>query len=716
MPMSLKRTGSRLPSGAAVAALFTGLGWAPAALADADALFQSFRDSQSYEVAQVLRRNRGPKLESVKPDQPAPEPETVDKEEAEKLRKQIIEENAGKPVFQAVEEESRALPPDDPLLHVRPGGQLLRDRETLTVNYGGGLKPDHPERRRPGEAPRPPEPEIPVDPTAIDAPPPRAFGPDDFLAIPDRWRLVDALGLIQENPLDPYHQNTLKGDKPIWEGHCFPFLEPLLGEAETNCFLVLLGISDTVLEPRSFPTPVGVQTTDRSGTNNLFGRPDQWLFSQNLIHGFSLVNGDTAFRPQDLEFRYTGAFNLNYADVKERRVLRADPGAGTSRFDHHYGVLDLFVDYHIANITDRYDFYSTRIGIQPYNADFRGFLFQDNQLGARFFGNWDNNLWQYNLAWFHRLEKDTNSGLNDVTKRPRKDDVFIASVYKQDFPVLGLTSQGTIVYNRNREKGDRFFDDNGFLARPTSFGSQRGRNYDVVYLGYNVDGRYGRINLTGSFYWALGEDDNIFTDRSANINAQFAAIEASIDDDWRRWRFSALYSSGDDDPFDDTQRGFDAIFENPQFAGADTSYWIRQQIPLIGGGGTGLSSRNAVIPSLRHSKEHGQSQFVNPGIILIGAGFDFDLDPTFRLSGNANYMWFNHTAPLEALRQQGDIANEIGLDLSLAAIWRPWMHQNVVFRLSGAVLVPGQGFDDLYGAEDGRDLYYSVLANLILTY
>ena len=44
------------------------------------------------------------------------------------------------------------------------------------------------------------------------------------------------------------------------------------------------------------------------------------------------------------------------------------------------------------------DFDSLRIGIQPFSSDFRGFLFQDNQLGVRLFGTRDNNRWQYNLA------------------------------------------------------------------------------------------------------------------------------------------------------------------------------------------------------------------------------------------------------------------------------------------------------------------------------
>ncbi len=90
-----------------------------------------------------------------------------------------------------------------------------------------------------------------------------------------------------------------------------------------------------------------------------------------------------------------------------------------------------------------------------------------------------------------------------------------------------------------------------------------------------------------------------------DIGALFAAAELSMDFDWIRPRLSLLYGSGDDDPFDDASTGFDAIFENPQFAGADTSYWIRQAVPLIGGGRVALSSRNGVLASLRSSKEEG---------------------------------------------------------------------------------------------------------------
>ena len=159
-------------------------------------------------------------------------------------------------------------------------------------------------------------------------------------------------------------------------------------------------------------------------------------------------------------------------------------------------------------MSERYDFDSVRVGIQPFSTDFRGFLFQDNQLGVRFFGNRDNNRWQYNLAYFRRFDKDTNSGLNDVGTQLRKDDVFVANVYRQDLPVPGFTSQLSYVRNTNHEAGEFHYDTNGFLVRPAQIGDGRGYNYDVNYLGYNGDGHFGRINLTTSAYWAIGHQDH----------------------------------------------------------------------------------------------------------------------------------------------------------------------------------------------------------------
>lgn len=567
-------------------------------------------------------------------------------------------------------------------------------------------------RKRPGYQAPLPDKVTQENVGAIRPPPPEAFPSDEF-PIPDRWRLIQSLGLVKERWFDPYHQNTYKGDRPI-DPEKVPWL-PIKGH---DWFFVANAVSDTVFEPRTFPIPVGVQTTERPGNLDVFGKDGSEVYSQTFIVGAALIKGLTAFKPPEIEYRVTFALNANYVNVPEKRVLFVQPSKPSHRFDYFLGVQELFVDYHIRNTSDHYDFQSIRVGIQPFQSDFRGFLFNDQQLGVRLFGNKDNNRFQYNLAAFWRLEKDTNSGLNSVVQRPRNDWIFLANLYRQDLPFPGLTSQITAVYNMNRERNQIEVDDNGFPVRPALLGNLRGRDYDAVYLGYSADGRIGRINLTASLYGALGTDrQNFFTGRNAEIRAGFAAVEASYDVDWMRFRASALYASGDKDPFDDRENGFDAIFENPIFAGADTSYWIRQTIPFAGGGrAISVNGRNGILNSLRSSKEQGQSNFNNPGTILVGVGADFDLTPEIRLTANANHLWFENTSSLQVLRAEGSIPKDIGFDLSASAIWRPKATQNIVVRLSAAALQPGKGFKDLFTNRARDKRYYSVLANVILTY
>jgi hypothetical protein len=556
-------------------------------------------------------------------------------------------------------------------------------------------------RRRPGQQPTYPDEIVQTNPGAVQAPPPEAF-PTDQVPVPDRWRLAAGLKLVNPRWFDPYNQNTLKGDRPL--------------PGTKDWFLELNGISDTVIEPRSFPVGINGQSTARPGSLDVFGRDDSISVNQTFITGFALIKGSTAFKPPDFQFVVSVALNYNYATAPERGVLSVNSSKGLTRSDTFAGLQAAFIEYHLRNVSDRYDFDAIRVGIQPFSTDFRGFLFQDDQLGVRLFGNRDDNRIQYNLAFFDRLDKDTNSGLNNV-EHLRKDYIGIANLYRQDFPVPGFTSQATVVYNANRERDALDFNTNGFPVIPALIGSDKARDYDVVYLGYNADGHIGRFNLTASAYGALGQDrNNIFTGRPADIRSYFFAVEPSYDFDWVRIRLSGLYASGDSKPHDTVETGFDAIMENPQFAGADTSYFIRQSIPFIGGGGVALSGPNGVLNDLRSSKDEGQSNFNNPGTILLGGGADFDVLPELRISTNINHISFANTAVLEALRQQGSISPDFGWDYSLATTWRPWDTQNIVFRVSGAILQANRGFNTLFTTANHDTTFYSVLLNAIFAF
>ena len=135
-------------------------------------------------------------------------------------------------------------------------------------------------------------------------------------------------------------------------------------------------------------------------------------------------------------------------------------------------------------------------------------------------------------------------------------------------------------------------------------------------------------------------------------------------------------------------------------------------MPLVGGGRVGLSSRNGVLNSLRSSKEQGQSNFTNPGMVLAGIGVDMDILPELRISANWNSLHFADTAVLEVARNQAGIRDHIGNELSVSAIYRPMISQNIVLRASYSQLLPGKGFKDLF--EDDRADYFFL--NLLIAY
>ena len=608
---------------------------------------------------------------------------------------------------------------------------------------------------------------------ATQVPPPAPNLPRESLPLPDRWRLMQALG-FKFPWYDPYHQNVLKGDLPV---------RALGDDVFANVGVLLDGLA----EFREVPIPVNPSVAFGPDSTDAFGDPTQNVQSGTLLVNLALTRGNTTYMPPEYELRLTPVFNYNRADVREAGVLRADPldcrteitradsGTGASdptvvtpglppeddglanltdpslvvptaddlessagtpsrisvleaddhcvRHDNFVGIQEFFLDYHLRDVSERYDFDSIRVGIQPFTNDFRGFLFQDLQFGVRLFGNRDNNHWQYNVAWFRRVEKDTNSGLNDISEALRDDDIFLANVYRQDFPMVGFTSELSVVHNRNHEDA-QYIDTNGFVVRPAIVGSASSTPspYQVTYLGYAGDGHLrslwpeARLNLTTATYAALGTQDfNPIAGAPQDVRAFFHASELSRDFSWIRVRGSVLYASGDDEPLDSDATGFDAIFENPQFAGADTSYWVRQGIPLIGGGAVALSGRNGVLASLRSSKEQGQSNFVNPGLFLVGIGADFDVAPELRVIANANHLWFDEIQTLEFLRAQTLRDRQIGYDLSAGIQWRPLFNQNIVINASGAVLLAGEGLQDLYGGTRHSTLY-SAFLNAVFAY
>src|SRR5207247_213487 len=115
-----------------------------------------------------------------------------------------------------------------------------------------------------------------------------------------------------------------------------------------------------------------------------------------------LFQGDTAFKPVTQRFKITLIQNLNYLHVRENAIVKPDVRRGTKRTNGFLSLQEFFYERKIRDLSPNYDFVSFRVGSQPFTSDFRGFIFSDTNLGARVFGNYASNRFQYNLAVFDR--------------------------------------------------------------------------------------------------------------------------------------------------------------------------------------------------------------------------------------------------------------------------------------------------------------------------
>jgi hypothetical protein len=474
------------------------------------------------------------------------------------------------------------------------------------------------------------------------------------------------------------------------------------------------------VETRRLPVPSGVSFAD-PGEFNFFGRGFEFPVVQNFRFSMDLFRGSAGFRPVDWELRVTPEFNINYTLTRENGLINIDVRQGIRRTDSNVGMQELFVEKLLFSERGHFDFTSLRLGIQRFTSDFRGFIFSDEQPGARLFGTFHNNVFQYNLVYFNMLEKDTNSGLNRW--RMRQQSVSIANLYWNDFLTKGYNLNFSLLYNNDQPSF--LVDKNGFLVRPAPIGMPVPHKIRAAYAGISGDGHIGRINVSHAFYEAFGRDDlNPIppVNQPQHINAQLAAFEMSYEKDWMTYRVSAFYTSGDHNLNDGQANGFDGIVPNQQFAGGgflgnsaladrglinnafaagSTNFLNREAIPLTGTS-LDLFGPNNLMPAMRAGLFEGQANFVNPGILLFNAGFDAKITPKLRSNLNVNWAKFNRTEVLQAVLFQSHIHHAIGLDSGVGLQYRPLLSDNIVVTAGFGALAPGQGFKDMY---TGRVLF-----------
>lgn len=507
---------------------------------------------------------------------------------------------------------------------------------------------------------------------------------------------------VKSHWYDPFNRNRIKGDEPIF------------GQ---TWFFDLTASSISNIDIRRLPVPSGV-TTLSPNSEGFFGKGEQFFASQSFVFSADLFQGDTSFRPVDWRIRITPEVNLNFLQTRERGLVNVNPADGIDRFDSHTGMQEAFIEAKIHDLSPNFDFVSVRAGIQEFVSDFRGFIFAENQPGIRLFGNLRSNRFNYNLAYFYFLEKNTNSGLNTFNQRHQQ--VYIANLYIQDFFAKGYTTEFSFHYNR--DDPSLHYDDNGFLVRPSPIGDVVNGNViehgiRAYYLGWTGNGHIKRLNISNAFYQALGHDTfNPIAGRPVNIDAQMAALELSVDKDWVRYYTSFFFASGDGayrfgNTRSGTAHGFDTIVDDTNFAGGAFSFWDAQGI-LLTSTGVNLTNPASLLPSLRSNKEAGQANFVNPGIYIFNAGADFNLTTKLRAFANGSYLRFDQTEPLEILLFQNPIRHGIGEDLGFGIKYRPPLSENIVVTAGESNLFPAAGLQNIYNSK----VLLSGFATLALTF
>ncbi len=193
---------------------------------------------------------------------------------------------------------------------------------------------------------------------------------ENAVPIPDRWRIgfpiwdrygnghpwVDDYPYVPGHRWDPFNQNVLKGDYPIYGQHLF---------------LEITASTEITFEGRQTPTAATVfESTANPGQRDLFGNPNQYAYFQNFFFSIDLFHGDASFQPVDWRIKLTPAFNVNYLAVNELGVVSPNVNEGTTR-GRTFGTLqEWFGEVKLFDIGSDYDFVSVRAAPSPLRAIF----------------------------------------------------------------------------------------------------------------------------------------------------------------------------------------------------------------------------------------------------------------------------------------------------------------------------------------------------------
>ncbi len=411
-------------------------------------------------------------------------------------------------------------------------------------------------------------------------------------------------------------------------------------------------------------------------------------FSLDLFHG------DAAFKPVDWRVKITPVFNVNNLNVNElatsaptcaRARAAAAPSSPCRSGSSRRKLADLSPDYDFVSVRRRLAAVHQRLPRLPLQRH------QPGRAPVRHAGLQPRPV-QPDLL------RPAGEGHQQRPEHVRRTATRTSS----SPTITARTSSGPATRSRSASTTTTTSrastsTSNGFLVRPDPVGVFQPHEVDVVYLGWAGDGHIDRFNITHQFYWAVGHDSlNPLANQPQDINAQFAAAGAVLRP--RLGRASAPRSSTPPATATSTTATPPAstrILDDPNFAGGEFSYWQRQADPAVRR--QPGQAPTASIPDLRSSKIEGQSNFVNPGLLLLNFGVDIDLTPKLKMHQQRQFPLVRQDQRRwKRSCSRSNIHRFIGTDLSTGLEYRPLLSNNIIIMFGVSTLVPGQGFSDLY--------------------
>ena len=221
--------------------------------------------------------------------------------------------------------------------------------------------------------------------------------------------------------------------------------------------------------------------------------------------------------------------------------------------------------------------------------------------------------------------------------------------------------------------------------------------------------------LSAQAYAAFGSDRKSISPAATRPSAILLRSRTVYDMKLLRFRGSVCSRAGDSAPFDNRENRLRRDFREPIFAGGIPE-WIRQTIPLPAAGEQVRSMGGTEIDSLRSSRRRAvefQQSGDDPGWNRRRRGHH----SRFRLSVNANHLWFHKTAVLQALRKTRAASRIRSASTFRGGDLPTEIHAELGVQVLGRRAYPGQRISRIFSpTATAANSYYSVLFNAILTY